>query len=113
VLSTAVDAGRRILAIIVALLAISGGVYLGGHPLKMDGYIGPGGFCTNDPFRRVNFPVSPNILLHALPRSQPCALGRFAWQAPVAVLVALAGLGTAVVLASSFRPRRPVALHRV
>ena len=90
VLGAVISSTRRLLAISIALLAIAGTFYLGGHKLNNPDHYRYGG-C-------------PFHVTHGFPLS--CAPPtRATWQIPAAILIAAAGLGAAVVVAGE-RPRR-------
>jgi hypothetical protein len=80
----------RALAVVVALVALAGALYFGGHKLSNpDHYSAVGGGICNRPFNGVHMEGPP-------PCSPPT---RAAWQIPLAVLLAAVALGA--VLASA------------
>jgi hypothetical protein len=90
VLEAVISSTRRLLAVGIVLLAIAGTSYLGSHKLDNPDHYRYGG-C-------------PFHVTHGWPPAcRPPA--RAAWQIPVAILLAAAGLGAAVVVAGE-RPRR-------
>jgi hypothetical protein len=91
VLATAVGSARQMLALVVAVLAIGGAGYLRSHPLS-NSY----GACPRQHQSTLNLYLC----------EQPTRGG---WQIPVAVLLGLGGLGSAVVIAGRSRPQRGLA----
>jgi hypothetical protein len=89
VLAAVIGSMRRLLAVVIVLLAIAGASYLGSHKLESPDHYEYGG-C-------------PFYFTHGPP--PPCAPPtRAAWQIPVAVLIAVVGLGAAITVAGE-RPR--------
>ena len=85
VLATSASSARQLLAIAIALAAIGWGGYLGSHPLNRVRGCWDSGFCRT---------------------GTPALSSRFVWQIPVAVLLGLAGVGSALVVTGRCRPER-------
>ena len=80
---------RRLLATVFAVLAIAGTAYLVSHKLS-----------NPDDYRYGSCPF--HFAMEPLPCSPPT---RAAWQIPLAIVIAVGGLGAALVVAGE-RPRR-------
>jgi hypothetical protein len=88
----------RALAVVVALVALAGALYFGGHKFSNPDHYSPvgGGLC-NRPFY--------GDVITRLP--QPCSPPtRAAWQIPLAALLAAVALGAVVAAGADVRPRR-------
>ncbi|MGH3053502.1 MAG: hypothetical protein ACRDL7_00815 [Gaiellaceae bacterium] len=94
VLAAVIGSVRRLLAIFIAVLAIAGAAYLGSHKLSNPSHYEYGG-C---PSHFGTTFISPGHRLCSPPTLA-------AWQIPLAVVIALGGLGAAFVVVGE-RPRR-------
>ena len=102
VLATAVGSARQVVAILVAAVAIGWAGYLGSHPLSNPSHLAPYQRCFGV---RFNGPIPPpSIPIEIVSQCRPRS--RFAWQIPVAVLLGLAGIGSAAGIAGRRRPQR-------
>ena len=91
-LAAFVGSARRLLAVVIAVLAVAGTACLGSHKLSNPNHY-QYGFCPDEGF--VNHYGPP-----------PCAPpARAAWQIPLAIAIATLGLGAAVKVAGE-RPSR-------
>jgi hypothetical protein len=87
----------RALAVVIALVALAGALYFGGHKLSNpDHYSAVAGGLCNRPFYGVNL-EGPRTC------SPPT---RAAWQIPLAALLAAVALGAVVVAGADVSPRR-------
>jgi hypothetical protein len=94
VLAAVFGSTRRLLAVVVAGLAIAGAGYLISHKLS-----------NPDHYRYGHCPV-PDTIVHGPIRVSPCRPPAMAvWQIPLALVIAVGGLGAAAVLIGA-RPRR-------
>ena len=94
VLASVVGSVRQLLAVVIAVLALAGAVYLGSHKLNNpDQY--QYGTCFSQSF----------VYNARPPACSPPT--RAAWQIPVAILIGTVGLGAAAVVGGD-RPRRRV-----
>jgi hypothetical protein len=91
-LAAVIRSVRQVLAIFVVVVAIAGAGYLGIHKL---------GAPQNYAFGRCSYPQG--VYHGPIPTCRPPT--RLAWQLPVAVVVALGGLGAAVALGGSTERR--------
>ena len=98
-LASVVGSMRQLLAVMVAVLAVSGTAYLVSHKLSNpDHYSAVGrGLC--------NRPSYGELMGGPPPCSPPT---RAAWQIPIAIVIAAVGLGAAVKVAGERRPWRHV-----
>ncbi|MDX6481375.1 MAG: hypothetical protein QOG85_1885 [Gaiellaceae bacterium] len=94
VLAVALRSARQMLAIVIAVLSIGLSAWFGGTPLNNPNHLGPSDRCWP---RRAS-PTGP-LTSCTLP-------SRYAFQTPIAVLLGLVGLGTALVVAGRRRPAR-------
>lgn len=92
VLAAVIGSVRQVLAIVIAVLAIAGAAYLGTHKLSNPDHY-QYGLCSFSSVTNHGFP----------PPCRPPT--RYAWQIPLAVVIAAFGLGAAVAVTSK-RPRR-------
>jgi hypothetical protein len=92
-LATVVGSARRLLAVTIAVVAITGTAYLGSHKLSKHGDYAYGscGFQSGVQIVRSGDFCGPPT--------------RGAWQVPLALVIAVLGLGAAVAVAG--RPWRP------
>ena len=91
-LAAVVGSTRRVLAVIVAVLAVAGTSYLVSHKL------------SNPDHSRYGECPWYGVVSHGFPRAcRPQT--RAAWQIPLAIVIAVGGLGAAVMVAGE-RPRR-------
>ena len=96
-LSAVIGSVRQMLAVVIALLAIAGAVYLVSHKLSNPDHYAYGS-CFHGPFG----------ITHGIIQFHGCnPPTRAVWQIPLAAVLAILGLGAAVVVAGE-RPRRTV-----
>ena len=87
----------RALAVVIALVALAGAIYFGGHKLSNpDHYSAVGGGLCNRPVY--------GELIGGPPRCSPPT--RVAWQIPLAALLAVVALGAVLAAGADVRPRR-------
>lgn len=102
VLARAVGSARQLLALVVAVPAVAGALYLSIHQLDNPGHLNQWQVCPAPP----HYILPVNLMMIHRDRP-PCQLpSRFVWQIPAGVLLGLAGLGSAAVIAGPRRPRR-------
>ena len=95
-LAATVGSARKVLALVIALLAIAAAGYLGSHPLSNPDHMNAYGSCSV-------LQIPSDLMFHDYACAPP---SRYVWQIPAAVLLGLAGLGMALVVAGRHRPRR-------
>ncbi|MDX6482137.1 MAG: hypothetical protein QOG85_2647 [Gaiellaceae bacterium] len=91
---------RRLIAVVVVVLAVGGAGYLGIHPFNYRVFSKEGVGCPG--------PRPLSLELYQHPKHSPCVPpSRFAWQIPAALLLALAGFGAAAIVATGPHMRKP------
>jgi len=93
-LAAVIGSARRLLAVVIAVLAIAGTAYLSSHRLSNPDHYAYGSCGDQGPIQLVHAGYS-----YCSPPT------RAAWQIPLAVVIAILGSGAAIAVAS--RPCRP------